>query len=75
MVPSFKLIFYFDYELRFNGVFARHNLPRMKEVVYVVNFDDKKIQRTHWVSLFIERNTAVLFDSFGTEYIIKQNQR
>ena len=47
----------------------------MKEVAYVVNFDDKKIQRTHWVSLFIERNTAVLFDSFGTEYIIKQNQR
>ena len=47
----------------------------MKEVVYVVNVDDKKIQITYWVSLFTERNTAVLFDSFGTEYIIKKNQR
>ena len=23
----------------------------------------------HWVSLFISKNTAVYFDSFGTEYI------
>ena len=25
---------------------------------------------TLWVSLFIERNTAVYVDSFGTEYIL-----
>ena len=24
---------------------------------------------THWVLLFIDRNVAVYFDSFGTEYI------
>ena len=30
----------------------------------------KKINKgTHWVSLFINRNTAVYFDSFGIEYI------
>ena len=29
----------------------------------------KKSKETHWVSLFIDRNTAVHFDSVGTEYI------
>ena len=29
----------------------------------------KKIKGIHWTSLFIERNTAVYFDSFETEYI------
>ena len=35
----------------------------------MINFDDKKSKGTHWVSLFIDRNTAVYFDSFGIEYI------
>ena len=29
----------------------------------------KKSKETHWVSLFIDRNTAVHFDSVGIEYI------
>ena len=29
----------------------------------------KKSKGTHWVSLFIDRNTTVYFDSFGIEYI------
>ena len=28
----------------------------------------QKSKGTHWVSLFIDRNTAVCFDSFGIEY-------
>ena len=37
--------------------------------MYVINHDDKNSKGAHWVSLFINKNTAVLFDSFGTEYI------
>ena len=33
------------------------------------NRDDKKSRGTVWVSLFIEINTAVYFDSFEIEYI------
>ena len=35
--------------------------------MYVINHNDRKSKRIHWVSLFIDRNTAVLFDSFGSE--------
>ena len=54
---------------RFNGVFSRDNLPRIKDGAYVINLDDKQNKETHWVSLFIDKNTAVYFDSFRTEYI------
>ena len=35
----------------------------------MINLDDKNSKGTHWVSLFIDRNTDVYFDSFGFEYI------
>ena len=35
----------------------------------MINLDDKKSKRTHWVSLFIDRNAAVYFDSFVVQYI------
>ena len=45
--------------------FARNNLPRTKDEDYVINLHDKKSKGTYWVSSFIDRNTAVYFDSFG----------
>ena len=35
----------------------------------MLNLDDKKSKVTLWFSLFIDRNLAVYFDSFGIEYI------
>ena len=35
----------------------------------IKNLLDKESKGTHWVSLFIDRNTEVYFDSFGIEYI------
>ena len=60
---------YFNDEPIFNGVFSRNNLPRIKDGGYVINLDDKNSNAAHWVSLFIDRNTTVYFDSFGNEYI------
>ena len=34
-----------------------------------MNLDDKKSKGIHWASLFINRNTAVYFESSGIEYI------
>ena len=36
---------------------------------YVTNINDNKVKRTHRVSLFIDQNTAVYFDSFLIKYI------
>ena len=69
MVKHQKVSKYYENDCSFNGVFPSKNLPRIKNGAYVINLDDKKSKVTHWVSLFIDRNTAVYFDSFGTEYI------
>ena len=49
--------------------FSRNNLPTIKDGAYMRNLGDKKSKGTHWISLFIDWNTAVYFDSFGIEYI------
>ena len=43
-------------------------LPKIKDGVHVINLDDKNSTGTHWVSLFVNKNTAVYFDSFVIEY-------
>ena len=72
--PSFKQYRnkYFNYERRFSGVFSRDNFARIRDGTYVINLDDKQSKGTHWVSLFIDRKTAVYFDSFGIEYIAQE---
>ena len=69
LVPLYPLNYtgitkYFNYELRFNGVVSRNNLPQIKDRAYVINLDHQKSKGTHRVSLFIDRNTAVYFDTF-----------
>ena len=67
------------YEPMSNNAFPRGNLTRIKDGVYVINFNDKQSKETHWIPLYTDRHTAVYFDSFGIKYIpqevLNQNQR
>ena len=65
---NIKITMYFNYEPRFNGVFSRNSLPRIKDEAYVINLNDTESKGTQ-VPLFIDRNTAVYFDSFEIVYI------
>ena len=35
----------------------------------MIDFDDLKSEKTHWLSLFIDRNKTVYFYALGIEYI------
>ena len=50
---------------RFNGVYSRDNLPKIKEGAYVINFDKYSDIETHWVALYIRNTNVTYFDSFG----------
>ena len=66
---------YYKNEPRFNGVYSRNNLPnKIKKGAYVINLDEYENTGTHshWVSLFVETNEAICFDSFGIEHISKE---
>ena len=59
---------YSNYRPRFHNIFSRDNLPRINDNAYAINLDDKQSNGTHWVPLFIDKNTAVQFNSIWTGY-------
>ena len=58
-------------EPRFNGFYSRDNLPKIRDVAYVINLDEYSDIGTHWVALYVQNNNVIYFDSFGVEHIPK----
>ena len=52
-------------------LFSKNNLLTIKHEKYVINLNDKRSRGTNSVSLFIDRNTVVYFDSFIIDYILQ----
>ena len=48
-ISRIEITNYFNYEPRFNGVFSRNTLPRIKDEPDVINLNDKKSKGTHWI--------------------------
>ena len=57
---------------RFNGVYSRDNLPKIKDGAYVINLHEYSDIGTHWVSLYVYNNDNTYFDSNGVEHIPKE---
>ena len=69
-LTNFEIQKYYTNKPRFNGVFARNNLPnKIKDGAQIINLDEYSNVGTHWISLFCKKNEIVYFDSFGVEYI------
>ena len=46
---------YYQSEPRFNGAYARNNLPnKIKKGAYIINLDEYENTGSHWVSLFVK---------------------
>ena len=71
-LTNFGILDYFKDEPRFNGLYSRNNLSRLKNGAYVINLDHSKNTGTHWVVVFVKKNEVVYFDSFSVEYIHKE---
>ena len=56
----------------FNGVYSRTNVPKIKDDVYVMNLDEFKSIRTHWIALNVNGKNIKYFDSFEVEHIPKK---
>ena len=42
---------YFQTETIFNGVYSRNDLQKIKDGTYVINLDEFKSMKTHWIAL------------------------
>ena len=63
-LSNIEIANYFNYKPRFDGVFSRNNLLRIKDGAYVINLNDKNSKGAHWISLFIEKNTALFIKKY-----------
>ena len=63
---------YYKNESRFNGIYSRDNLSKIKDGAYIINLDEYSDIGTHWVALWVNNNNVTYFDSFGVEHIPKE---
>ena len=47
----FELQKYYQNEPKFNGVYSRNNLPRIKGGTYVINIGEFKSTGIHWIAI------------------------
>ena len=59
-------------EPKFNGVYSKNSLPKIKHGAYVINLDEYESIGTHWIALYVNDNNVTYFDSFGINYIQKE---
>ena len=52
---------YYASEPRFNGVYSRNNLPKIKKGAYVINLDEYENTGTHWIALFVKPKEVIFF--------------
>ena len=64
----------YENECKFNGVYSKSNLPKIKDGAYVINRDEYKWPGTHWIALYVIGDNVTYFDSFGMKHISKENK-
>ena len=73
-LTNFEIQKYYHNLTRFNGVYSRDNLPKIKDGVYVINLDEYSVIGTHWIALYVLNNDVTYFGSFGVEHIPKETK-
>ena len=71
-LTNFEIQKYYQNESKFNGVYSRDNLSRIKDGAYVINLDEYSDIGTHWVALYVHNDDVTYFNSFGVEHIPKE---
>ena len=71
-LANFEIQSYCQNEPKFNGVYSRNNLPKIKDEAYIITLDEFKSIGTHWIALYVNGNNIIYFDSFGVEHIPKK---
>ena len=72
LLTNFEIQKCYENEPKFNDVYLRNNLSKIKYGAYIINPDENESVGTHWNALYINDNNVTYFDSFGVEHIPKE---
>ena len=76
-LTNFEIQKYYKNELRFNGVYSRGNLPKIRDGAYVINLDEYSDIGTQCAALYEQNNNnndknVIYLNYFGVEHIPKE---
>ena len=71
-ITNFEIKKYYHNQPRFNGVYSRDNIAKVKDGAYITNLDEYSDTGTHLVALYVSNNDVTYFDNFGVEHIPKE---
>ena len=57
---------------KFNGIYSRNYLLKIKDGAYVINLVEYNLVGTNGVALYVSGDNVEHFDSFGVEHILKE---
>ena len=60
-LTNFEMQKHYQNEPKFNGVYLRNNLPKVKDGAYVIILDEFKSIGTHWIALYVNSNNIIYF--------------
>ena len=67
-LTNFEIQKYYQNEPKFNGVYSRNNLPKIKDGASLINLNEFESIGTHWIALYVNGNNVIYFDSFGVQH-------
>ena len=53
LLRNFGIQKHYRNEPKFNGVYSRHDLYKIKDGLYVINLDEQKLIGTYWIALYV----------------------
>ena len=68
-LTNFEIQKYYQNKPKFNSVYSRNNLPKIKDGEYVISFDEFISIGTQWITLYVSGNNTTYF---GVEHIPKE---
>ena len=71
-LTDFEIQKYYQDEPKFNGVYSRNNLFKIKDGAYVINRHEFKSIGIHLIALYVN---VTYFDSFEVEHILKETTK
>ena len=71
-LTNFEFQKYYQNKPKFNGIYSKNNLPKIKTGAHVINLDEYESIETHWIALYVNAENVTYVDSFGVEHIPKE---
>ena len=71
-LTNFEIQKYYQNEPKFNAVYSRNNLQKIKDGEYIINLYEYESIESHWITLYVNDNNAAYFVSFGVEHVPKE---